>query len=80
MPYLDVPVRTAADIPAPGQYNVKEAGKSKAARWGDANTPGTLEEVIMRARLVPGPGILNCLPDFMFNYYLNYIMIVLLAR
>jgi hypothetical protein len=55
MPYLDVPIRVASDLPAPGQYNAGELKNSHGAKWGSADLPSSLDVVISRSRLLPGP-------------------------
>jgi hypothetical protein len=55
MPYLDVPIRVAADLPAPGQYNTGNSRDNHGAKWGNADLPSSLDVVISRSRLLPGP-------------------------
>lgn len=61
MPYLDVPVRVASALPAPGQYNPPQEASSRAPKMAPSEYSGSaLEVVIRRARLTPGPGTLSC--------------------
>ncbi|MDR3737877.1 MAG: hypothetical protein P4L40_02550, partial [Terracidiphilus sp.] len=46
MPYLDVPVRTALELPGPGQYKTRGVAGTKGPKWSNAHTAGTLEGIV----------------------------------